>query len=162
MNYLSVALKYKWVFILVRGYRAPSATSSPWPSPLHLISTSARRLAKCDATPRGARPCGQASPSPTARSASSSVLAPAPAVHVTPQLLPFASRLLPLVLFPTPSGIWPRTYSLPSRFPVSVFFILRAGRVEWGGRCSRIKEKGWTKKNSAFSLWPAVRPSLAR
>lgn len=67
--------------------------------------------------------------------------------------------LLPLVLFPTSSGIWPRTYSSPSRFPVSAFFILRAERVGWGGRCSRIKRKGG-KKNSAFFLWPAVRPSL--
>lgn len=174
-----------------QSYRAPSATSSPSPSHLHLLPTSARRSAKCDATPRGARPRGQASPSPPARSSASSGLAPSlacaretslcqreadvtspphlpapssfsdpdatlrlhysasrpgPAVHVTPRLLPFASRRPPLVLFPTSCGIWPRTYSAPSRFPVSVFFILRAGRVEWGGRCSRIKEKGWTKK----------------
>jgi hypothetical protein len=74
-------------------------------------------------------------------------------------LSPPDSCLLPLVLFPTSSGIWPRTYSSPSRFPVSAFFILRAERVGWGGRCSRIKRKGG-KKNSAFFLWPAVRPSL--
>jgi hypothetical protein len=99
-----------------------------------------------------------------------------PAVHVTPRLLPFASAsLLPLVVFPTSPGIWPRTYLspaplarwLPSPSPLS----LSCGRGGWWWwwafffLCVCVfsdQGKGEEKKKRALFLRPAVSLSLAR
>jgi hypothetical protein len=129
--------------------RLPLPPLAPPPHPASRRRSRARGRRRCASarrtSPHLPAPSSFSDPDATLR-LHYSASRPGPAVHVTPRLLPFASRRPPLVLFPTSCGIWPRTYSAPSRFPVSVFFILRARRVEWGGRCSRIKEKGWTKK----------------
>lgn len=65
-----------------------------------------------------------------------------------PRLLP-----LPLVLFPTPSGIWPRTYS-GSLLAFPSPFSLSCGRGGWSGAVVALgsRRKGGQKKQCFLSV----------
>lgn len=75
-------------------------------------------------------------------------------------LSPPAAR--PLSSSPPPAESGRAPTRRPLAFPSP--FSLSCGRGGWSGAVVALgsRRKGGQKKNSAFSLWPAVRPSLAR